>query len=227
MLNVIFDLDGTLVDSVADLQVAVARALEEEGEPPLELATIRAFIGNGAPRLIKRVMQHRFGRVDPQRHQDLLRRFMHHYETAPTARTELYPFVAECLRELAFKGHQLALCTNKPSAISQRILEELGIAAHFSAIVGGDTLPVKKPDPAPLRAAAAALGKRSTLYVGDSEIDSETAERAGLPFLLFTEGYRKRPLSEIPHLHSFDDFQRLPGMIAAWTDEQRQAPLPV
>lgn len=215
MANVIFDLDGTLIDSAPDLQAAAAKVLREEGERPLDLATIKSFIGNGVPVLIERVMRHCFGSVEPQRHQDLVARFMRHYNAAPTALTRLYPHVAESLEVLVLDGHRLALCTNKPSAISRTILADLGVAQHFSAVFGGDTLPVKKPDPAPLLAAAAALGDRPTLYVGDSEIDGQAAEAANFSFLLFTEGYRKKPVDEIPHRAAFKDFRRLAGLVAA------------
>jgi phosphoglycolate phosphatase len=223
MANVVFDLDGTLIDSARDLHSAVAKMLEEEGLAPLDLATVQRFIGNGVPMLIQRVMEHCFGAVEAFRHQKLLARFMHHYNAAPTALTRLYPYVAECLHILCLEGHRLAVCTNKPHAISRTILEELEVAQHFSAVFGGDTLPVKKPDPAPLLATAAALGPAPTLYVGDSEIDSETADRAGFPFLLFTEGYRKKPITAIPHLANFNDFRDLPRIIAAVIGEKAEA----
>lgn len=215
MANVIFDLDGTLIDSAPDLQAAVAKVLQEEGKAPLDLATIKTFVGDGVSKLIERVMRHSFGEVEAERHQELLARFLHHYEAAPTALTRLYPFVAESLQRLREVGHRLALCTNKPAALSRTILEELEIAHHFSALVGGDSLPVRKPDPAPLYSAAAGLGKGLTLYVGDSEIDAQAAQAAGFPFLLFSEGYRKKPIAEIPHDASFSDFRDLPDLVAA------------
>lgn len=223
MLNLIFDLDGTLIDSARDLHAVAGKLLQEEGHPPLDLPTVKSFIGNGVPKLVERIMEHCFGHVDPQRHQQLVVRFMQHYNAAPTALTRLYPHVAECLQELELEGHCLGLCTNKPSAISYRILRELDIAQHFSAIFGGDTLPVKKPDPAPLLAVIKALGRRPSLYIGDSEIDAQTANAAGYPFLLFTEGYRKKPIEDIPHKARFNDFQYLPETVTRLAEQLSSA----
>jgi phosphoglycolate phosphatase len=93
-------------------------------------------------------------------------------------------------------------------------LAHLGLDVHFPVVIGGDSLSVRKPDPAPLRAAVAGLGARDVVYVGDSEVDAETAARAGLPFALYTEGYRKGPVERIAHDRAFADFAELPGVVA-------------
>ena len=97
---------------------------------------------------------------------------------------------------------------------SARLLRHLGLESRFAALLGGDSLAVRKPDPSPLHAAVTALGGGPALLVGDSEVDAETAERAGLPFVLFTRGYRHTPVDGIPHAAAFDDFAALPGIVA-------------
>lgn len=211
--GVVFDLDGTLIDSVPDIHAAVGRTLEGLGQPPLPLPVVRGFVGNGVPALIERVMAARGLAPDPVARARLVEAFMGHYMAAPTALTRPYPGVVEALAALAGEGRALGLCTNKPEAATRAILDGLGLASAFAAVVGGDSLPVRKPDPAPLRLAAERLGRPGVLYVGDSEVDAETARRAGLPFLLFLGGYRRAPPEAMPHDAAFDDFRALPGLV--------------
>src|SRR6056297_2519181 len=111
------------------------------------------------------------------------------------------------------QDHRLGLCTNKPYRPCLSVLRHLGMEGFFTEILGGDSLPVKKPDPAPLLATYAAMGPGPRVFVGDSEVDAETAARAGVPFVLFTLGYRKSPVADLPHAAAFDDFDALPGII--------------
>lgn len=216
MAIIIFDLDGTLIDSAPDIHVAATLTLQEEGQEPLDLATIRSFIGNGIPMLIERIMLRVFGIIEPRRHDLLERRFMEHYNAAPTTLTRVYPGVKGALTRLVQMGHQLALCTNKPEKTSRAILNGLGIGDEFAVVIGGDTLAERKPDPAPLHAAVTALGNSSVVvYVGDSEIDEEAALAADIPFLLFTEGYRKKTIEEMHFAVSFSDFGCLPDLVTA------------
>ena len=213
MKAVIFDLDGTLVNSAPDLHAAGLAMLAEAGLPPVSFDQTRSFIGNGAPKLVERLLGATGG--DGTRLDDLLVRFLHHYEADPVGRTQLYPGVREALETLVATGHVLAICTNKPEAPARTVAAHFGLAEPMAAIVGGDTLAVKKPDPAPLHRAIAATGADEILYVGDSEIDSATAHAAGVPFALFTEGYRKSPVADIPHQTAFADFELLPAIANA------------
>ena len=213
MNAIIFDLDGTLIDSAPDSPAAVARTLADEGQPPLGHVAVRGFIGNGVPVLIDRVMAARGEPADPSRRADLITRFLAHYEAASTELTTLYPGVRAALRELADAGHPIGLCTNKPAGPARDILAAFDLLAIFGVVIGGDSLPEKKPHPEPLLATVRALGATSALYVGDSEVDAETAFRAQIPLLLFTEGYRKTPVADLPHRAVFSDFARLPGLI--------------
>ena len=218
MRAVIFDLDGTLIDSAPDIHAAANKMLAEVDEGALSYETIRSFIGNGVPVLVERIIAAQG--INAGRHPELLEIFMRHYNADPATLTKLYPNVRAVVESLAAEGARLGVCTNKPEGPTREILRAFDLDRLFDVVVGGDTLPVKKPDPAPLRRAVEALGRELTVYVGDSEVDAETASRAALPFALFTEGYRKRPIEELAFDAAFADFAELPGILA------RLAPVP-
>jgi len=212
---IVFDLDGTLIDSAADIGQAASRVLATEGAAPLSLAETRSFIGNGARVLMARAMAAR-GLPEhelPRLHQA----FVAIYESAHGT-TQAYCGVAPALADLAAKGHPLGICTNKPAAPARAVLAHLGLAHLFGVVIGGDSLSVTKPDPAPLHAAFAALGV-PLLYVGDSEVDRDTALAAGIRFALFTEGYRKAPISDFGDALLFSDFAALPDLVKRLSDE--------
>ncbi|WP_101067207.1 phosphoglycolate phosphatase [Roseovarius salinarum] len=216
MKAAVFDLDGTLIDSAPDIHAAVNRMLAEEGLPRLDLATVTGFIGNGLPRLVERVID-RLG-VAPDQHARLTQRTLVLYNAQPSALSRPFPNLAGALDALRAQGWALGVCTNKPLAPARDILRDFGLDGHFAAVVGGDCLAVKKPDPAPLTLAFERLGAARGLFVGDSEIDAETAARAGVPFALFTEGYRKRPVAELPHSFAFSDFAELAALAGGALD---------
>ena len=207
MSAIVFDLDGTLIDSAPDIRAAANRMLVDKGLEPLDLPTIVSFIGNGLPKLVERVIGARG--LDMAEHGALTEVVLGYYNAASSDLTVLYPGVEKSIYDLKSKGYKLGLCTNKPEAPTRAILEGFGLTEVFDAVVGGDTLEVKKPDPKPLLACFEALGATGGLYVGDSEVDAETAQRAKQPFALFTEGYRKSPVATIPHDQRFSDFSQL------------------
>ncbi|MFN3722712.1 MAG: phosphoglycolate phosphatase [Paracoccaceae bacterium] len=211
-VHLVFDLDGTLIDSAPDIHAAVARMLADEGHAALDLATVTSFIGHGLPKLVERVI----GRVglDMGQHPRLTKATLDHYNAASSDLTRPYPGVVVALEGFLQAGHAMALCTNKPEAPARAILRDLGLERFFRVVTGGDSLPVTKPDPAPLHACIAALGGGATVYVGDSEVDAATAAAARVPFALFTEGYRKTPVADLPHEVAFADFAQLSGLLA-------------
>lgn len=207
---VVFDLDGTLIDSAPDIHVIANRVLADIGVEPISLPQTRSFIGNGAAVFVTRMREARG--IAESRQDELLRAFLALYDDAVTL-TTVYPDVPEVLEELKSSGALLGICTNKPLRPALSVLRHLGLSGLFNAVRGGDSLPQRKPDPAPLLDTFAALGEGQGVYVGDSEIDAETAARAEVPFLLFTQGYRKTALNEMRHAAAFDSFRDLPGLI--------------
>lgn len=189
---VTFDLDGTLIDSVPDLAVAVDAMLDELGAPPAGEQRVKNWVGNGSRKLIERALSHAFGELpDAQRVDNALERFLHYYAQAPCVRTRVYPGVQDALGALRERGLSLALVTNKPYAFIAPILEALSLADYFELTLGGDSLARKKPDPAPLLHVAETFGiaPRACLMVGDSRHDVEAGKRAGFRTLAVPYGY--------------------------------------
>lgn len=213
---VVFDLDGTLVHSAPDIHAAAWRLLEERGHEGPDLETVIGFVGNGVPKLVERLLDWAAEEADAEAHSAATKRFQEIYNAAPSALSSLYEHVDEVLAELAAAGLRLGVCTNKPEVPARQVLTDLGIDGYVTALVGGDSLARRKPDPLPLLHAASALGapREALVFVGDSEVDAATASAAGVPFALFTEGYRKTPLEKIPHQVSFSHYGKLPSLLA-------------
>ena len=210
---VVFDLDGTLIDSAPEIHAAVNRLMERHGFSPFTPAETRGFIGRGVPHLVACCLDARGRGDDALLHARMIAEFIESYETA-VGLTALYPGVVAALEALGWDGLRLGLCTNKPAGPARAVLAHLGLSAHFPVVIGGDSLGTRKPDPAPLCAAFEGLGAPGGLFVGDSEIDAETAARAEVPFVLYTEGYRKGPVAGMTHDRRFADFADLPGIVA-------------
>ncbi len=220
---IVFDLDGTLIDSAPDLHAALNQVLAEERTGPVTLEQTRGFIGHGIAHLVH-AARLACG-IDPDREGAMTVSMFSHYMAAPARLSRPYPGAIACLDALLANGHPLGLCTNKAIAPTRMILKELGLERFFSVVIGGDSVPQKKPDPAPLLAAFAPLGTPH-FYVGDSEVDAETAHAAGIPFALHTKGYRKTPLSELPHTLAFDDFTRLVALLSQSDETDQETATP-
>ncbi|GAB4177414.1 MAG: phosphoglycolate phosphatase [Thalassobaculales bacterium] len=194
---IIFDLDGTLVDSLPDIAAAANAVLAEQGLAPLAEAEVRAMVGDGALALMRAAAAARGVAALPDA---WYRRFLAVYGAAPAARTKAYPEVPETLAALRQRGFVLGICTNKPQAPAEALLAALGLADLFAAVVGGDVLAVRKPDPAHLLAVVERLGCRpgEAIYVGDNEHDAAAAAAAGLPFALVGHGYARVAPDSLP-----------------------------
>jgi phosphoglycolate phosphatase len=211
-MNIVFDLDGTLIDSAPDIQSVASAVLATRGSRGLTLAETRSFIGEGSAVFVRKMMAARGLVHTPESHAAVYRDFMAHYEQA-VDKAVFYPGVLDTLALLKNAGHRLGLCTNKPEAPARAVMRYMGLDAVFEAVIAGGMVDSRKPEPGMLLRTIELLGGGQTLYVGDSEIDAETATRAGVPFALFSEGYRKTSVSEIVHRWCFDHFNALPGIV--------------
>ena len=186
----IFDLDGTLVDSAPDLAAAVNGLLGELKAPALTEAAVRSMIGDGVALLVRRALVAAGVATDDAAFSPALERFRTLYDSRLTERTRPYAQVPETLARLAEVGHRLGVCTNKPLAPTRRILEKLGLAPFFGAVIGGDSLPQRKPAPEPLLAAIATLGnERPAAMIGDSANDMLCARAAAVTGILIPSDY--------------------------------------
>lgn len=185
---VVFDLDGTLVDSASDIGLALGRAMVGQGIQPPDLDEVRSWIGDGARTLVERALASR-GVSDVAAVDVAFVAFRAAYEHDPVSMTRPYPGVVHALEALRSAGHRAAVCTNKPRGPMLSVLEGTGLAAHLCAAVGGDELPVRKPDPEPLREAIRRAGGGPALLVGDGPADRDAARAADVPFMWVGWGY--------------------------------------
>lgn len=212
-MNIIFDLDGTLIDSAPDIQTVGSRTLESLGKKGLTLAETRSFIGEGSTVFVSRMMGARGIEQTPQTLAAAHEYFLAQYEFA-VDKAVLYPGVIDALTRFQVDGHRLGLCTNKPELPTRAVLLHMDLTHFFAAVLAAGMMDSRKPHPAMLLQTIKNLGGGQSLYVGDSEVDAETATSAGVPFALFSAGYRKTPISQIQHDWVFDDFSLLPTIVA-------------
>jgi phosphoglycolate phosphatase len=182
--NIVFDLDGTLIDSAPDIRGIANVLLAERHLDPIDLDTTRRFIGRGAAVFIDQLRAERG--IGETEQATMLAEFVARYDTAVDL-THPYPGVEAALEKLA-SDKTLGICTNKPHRPCLAVLRHLNLDGFFKAILGGDSLPVRKPDPLPLLATFGDMGPGPRIYVGDSEVDAETAARADVPFILSAIG---------------------------------------
>ncbi|HEX4961491.1 MAG TPA: HAD-IA family hydrolase [Thermoanaerobaculia bacterium] len=187
----VFDLDGTLIDSRRDITTAVNRMRSEWALPPLALEQVVAMVGEGAHLLVERALG---PGVPPEEIDRALARYLGFYDEVCLETTKPYPGIEEMLADLGGR-YPLALLSNKGEALSRKILDGLGLTVRFREIVGGDSLPTRKPDPAGLHLLAGRLGLpvERLLLVGDTWIDAETAGNAGCAFALVEWGFPRPP----------------------------------
>ena len=192
---VLFDLDGTLIDTLPDLHAAACAMLNDLGRPPLPLESIRAYVGRGIPNLIKRVLANSLHVAeDPNPPPpEAVASYRRHYAHENGRNAKVYPGVLEGLASLRAQGVPLGVVTNKADTFIQPLLEQTGLSGYFEVLVGGDRLPKVKPDPMPLVWACGRLGvsPAETLFVGDSINDALAARAAGCPVFLLPYGYNE------------------------------------
>lgn len=205
---IIFDLDGTLVHSAPDLHAAVNVALGALKRDPLDLETATSFVGHGVEKLVERALK-ATGGSDQTLHEMAMGLFLESYAQNMTTLTRPYPGVVECLTHLRAQGVSMAICTNKPTEPARAICDALDLTRYFDVISGAEPDVPKKPSALPLLRCISDLGAKpeSSLYVGDSLVDFQTARNAGVPFRLFSEGYLNGEVVELDDAARFDDWK--------------------
>lgn len=209
--TVLFDLDGTLVDSNRDLAPALNHALAMEGRPPVTRAEVRQFIGGGAALMLERALESSGGNVPAERFEEMHQALLAHYWAHIADNTVPFPGCLGALDLLAQHGCKLAVCTNKLEAPARQLLEELGMTHRFAAILGGDTLGPGRAKPAPdmLHEAISRCGGGRAAMVGDSTFDVRAAKNAGLPVVTYRYGYHDVPVDQLGGDAMIDHFDEL------------------
>ncbi|ARS51540.1 phosphoglycolate phosphatase [Kushneria konosiri] len=213
---ILYDLDGTLIDSAPDLARAIDEMMQAMELSPVGIERVRDWVGNGSRRLVERALLHAgaFGESGPdcQQLDEALALFMDFYAQHPVSQTHCYPGVIECLKAQRERGIAQTLVTNKPSRFIDTILESMGLEGFFSHVLGGDSLAQKKPDPAPLAYIAHALNvpPERVLMVGDSRSDVQAARAFGCRCLAVTHGYNHgEPIAALNPDHLLDSLGEL------------------
>lgn len=217
---IVFDLDGTLVDSAPDLIDALNIVLGRDGLAPLPLDVGRKFVGGGGRILIRRGLAVSGRDVSDARLEEMFAAFLACYEDHLADKTLFYPGVEAALDTLASRGHGLAVCTNKFERPARKLLQALGGAARFATIVGQDTFPVSKPNGAVLKLTIEKAGgdPRRAIMVGDTLTDISAAHNAGLPVVAVDFGYAPDPVSTLNPTRIISHFKDLPAVVAELSD---------
>ena len=213
---VVFDLDGTLVDTAPDLHAHLNETLAAFGRPELDLAEVRPLIGDGARMLIQRGLE-ASGGLPPGTNLDaLFAGFLERYTANPQRFGSVFEGVIEVLDMLAAAGVKLGVCTNKPQAPTERLLAALDLANHFPVVIGGDHLAVKKPHADHINTVVERLGaeRHRTVMIGDSVTDVRAAEASGVPCILVSFGYTQTPAHALGADRVIDHFAELPAALA-------------
>jgi phosphoglycolate phosphatase len=215
--TIIFDLDGTLVDTAPDLIDTLNVIFAREGLPAVPYDAARNAIGGGAKTMIARGIEAE-GRVFPaQKLEQMFTDFIAHYSDHVAVRSRPFPGLIDALDTLAARSCRFAVCTNKLEKLSVLLLTELKLADRFVAICGQDTFGIQKPDPEFLRRTIAAAGGtlRQSIMIGDSNTDIRTARAAGVPVIAVDFGYSERPIAEFGPDQIISHFSQLPAAITA------------
>ncbi len=217
MLTLVFDLDGTLVDTAPDLIDTLNTILGQEGLPPIDFDTARTMIGGGSKRMLERGLA-KDGRTYSAGDIDrLYGAFITHYAAHITDRSRPYPDLEDTLQQIGAAGYRLAVCTNKLEWLSVRLLERLNLARYFAAICGQDTFGVAKPDPEVLRRTILRAGGEPAraIMIGNSITDVLTARAAALPVIAVDYGYSDVPVATLRPDRVIGSPADLPAAVAA------------
>jgi phosphoglycolate phosphatase len=215
--TIVFDLDGTLIDTAPDLVETLNVIFAREGFAPLPYEMARNFVGGGAKAMITRGLATMDHAVSSERLEKLFVDFIAHYSEHIADRSRPFPGLLDALDDLAERGCRFAVCTNKLEGLSLRLLDEFKLSGRFLAICGQDTFGVQKPDPEILHRTVTAAGGTlgQSVMIGDSNTDIRTARAAGVPIVAVAFGYSERPIAEFNPDRVISHFSELPGAITA------------
>lgn len=215
--TIVFDLDGTLVDTAPDLIATLNVIFKREGWPAVPYDVARTQIGGGARMMIARAIAAEGVAAGPERLEKLFADFIAYYTEHIADRSRPFPGLTEALDDLAARGFRLAVCTNKLEQLSVLLLKQLNLANRFAFICGQNTFGSQKPDPEVLRRTITAAGGDQTcaIMVGDSNTDIRTARAAGVPVIAVDFGYTDRPISEFRPDRIISHFAQLKSAVAA------------
>ncbi len=212
---IIFDLDGTLIDSAPDLRTACNKLLSKYERCEISLEETMQFVGNGATKLVERAFQATGEAVDKSALPGLTEEFLGFYDGHEADETQLFNGVEDTLMTLKGKGVRLALCTNKPRTPTLNLLRDLNLTDFFEVIYGGDDVAHKKPDPQMLHNALIDMGleAKDCIMVGDSPNDIGAAKNAGMRNIAVSFGYRKVPVEDMGADHVVDRFGDITDLV--------------
>jgi phosphoglycolate phosphatase len=215
-LTIVFDLDGTLVDTAPDLLAALNAVLTVEGHTPVVPKELRHLVGHGARAMFEHALLRTEAPVPGARLSALTEKFLAYYRANIAKGSRPFPGVPETLDLLAAQGAGLGVCTNKAQDLTELLLDELELTRHFPAIFGGGRTPYSKPDQRHLLEVVTALkgDKERAVLVGDSPVDVAAAHAAGIPVIAMSYGYTPVPVHELGADAVADDFAELPGIIS-------------
>jgi len=216
-ITLVFDLDGTLIDTAPDLVDTLNMLFEREGLAPVPYETARNLIGGGARAMITRGVAAEGRELAPDKLEQMFVDFIAHYSAHIADRSRPFPGLIDALDALAIDGFRFAICTNKLERLTRLLLDELKLTHRFAAICGQDTFGVQKPDPEVLRRTIAAAGghPQRAIMIGDSSTDVRTARAAAVPVIAVDFGYSEHPIADTKPDRVISHFAELPGAVAA------------
>lgn len=213
--TVLFDLDGTLVDSVPDVRHALNVALDRQGRAPRTIEQVKSWVGEGANILVRKALLSCGDEMFDTLVDTVLADFLNGYAANPVIDSVLFPGVFDMLDTLKADGARLCICTNKPSTTAGPVMDAFNLTERFSVVLCGDQVEYRKPDGRHILETLDRVGGRAdrAVMVGDSENDSLSAQSAGVPCVLMTFGYTNVPSAMLPAVALADDLKLLPGII--------------
>ncbi|MAP94176.1 MAG: phosphoglycolate phosphatase [Ponticaulis sp.] len=220
--TVVFDLDGTLVDTAPDLHAALCHCFQEQGLRAVDLDTVRHAIGHGAKAMIESSAKSSGVTLDESTLTAMHKSFLAYYISHIADFSRPFEGMVDCLDHCQNMNANLAVCTNKTQALAEEVLDALGITHYFDAIIGADRATIKKPSPVHLQEAIAAAGGsvEDSVMIGDSSTDGLSALEAGVPFILMSYGYLDDKVSSLTNILTLDSAKKLPASLGRVFSQQ-------